>query len=218
MGTYLETIRLSVLWFPIVFLLAIPAIIFIQRRRYGEIHEYRVASAFALGLALFTAALLTTLPLPSNAETVCARRSSVTLIQPYPFGSVQFIVSEAKRQEGLSWIGLLTNRGLWQILLNFLMLVPVGFFLRAMWRTQWWQAFIVGLGLSLVFELTQLTGVLGLAPCPYRVFDVDDLITNSTGAAFGWWVAGWKLFKWLPSPRLNERNLWYRKKKPPPQN
>lgn len=213
MSGYLETIRLSVLWFPLLFLLAIPIILQVQRRKFGEVHEYRIAAAFALGLALFTAALLTTLPLPSNSGAYCEGRSARFLIQPIPLGSLQFIAVEAERRGGWSLTGLLFNRGLWQILLNFLMLMPVGFFLRAMWRIPWWKALLAGLALSLFFELSQLTGIWGLAPCPYRVFDVDDLITNSTGAAFGFWMAGWRLFRMIPSPRLNERNLWYRKRK-----
>ena len=45
-----------------------------------------------------------------------------------------------------------------------------------------------GFGLSLTVELTQLTGLWGLYPCPYRQFDVDDLILNTTGVALGFAV------------------------------
>lgn len=36
---------------------------------------------------------------------------------------------------------------------------------------------------------TQLTGIYGIYNCPYRIFDVDDLILNSTGALFGFVIA-----------------------------
>src|SRR5699024_11674021 len=44
-----------------------------------------------------------------------------------------------------------------------------------------------GLGflLSLFYEITQLTGVYGIYNCPYRLFYVDDLILNGTGALVG---------------------------------
>ncbi|MCZ3394386.1 VanZ family protein, partial [Enterococcus faecium] len=42
-----------------------------------------------------------------------------------------------------------------------------------------------GFGLSLFFELTQLSGLYGIYPRPYRLFDVDDLILNTFGAFVG---------------------------------
>ena len=35
------------------------------------------------------------------------------------------------------------------------------------------------------FELTQLSGLYGIYPRPYRLFDVDDLIINTLGGLFG---------------------------------
>ncbi|MDW6062039.1 VanZ family protein [Streptomyces sp. FXJ1.4098] len=48
----------------------------------------------------------------------------------------------------------------------------------------------LGFGASLFFELTQWSGVWGLYACPYRLFDVDDLIVNTSGAMLGWVLAG----------------------------
>lgn len=47
------------------------------------------------------------------------------------------------------------------------------------------------LGLSLVFELTQLSGLFGLYPRPYRLADVDDLMTNTLGGMVGYWLRPW---------------------------
>ncbi|GMG84368.1 hypothetical protein LNKW23_35830 [Paralimibaculum aggregatum] len=38
---------------------------------------------------------------------------------------------------------------------------------------------------SLGLETAQATGLFGLYPCPYRAFDLDDLILNTAGAALG---------------------------------
>ena len=46
-------------------------------------------------------------------------------------------------------------------------------------------AVFVGFAVSLFIELTQFTGVWGIYPCAYRVFDVDDLVTNTLGALAG---------------------------------
>jgi hypothetical protein len=43
----------------------------------------------------------------------------------------------------------------------------------------------LGLGTSLLIELTQLTGDWGLYPCAYRFFSTSDLITNTIGAGIG---------------------------------
>src|SRR5699024_4822160 len=56
-------------------------------------------------------------------------------------------------------------------------------------KRYWKKAFGLGLLLSFFYEITQLTGVYGIYNCPYRIFDVDDLFLNSTGALFGFLVA-----------------------------
>ncbi len=44
---------------------------------------------------------------------------------------------------------------------------------------------LVGFATSLLIETTQGTGVWGLYACPFRLFDVDDLLTNTVGALVG---------------------------------
>lgn len=72
-----------------------------------------------------------------------------------------------------------------QLLLNVLLFLPLGFFLRVLAGRGILTALLVGAGLSAFIEVTQLTGVWGLYPCAYRVFDVDDLLTNTVGAVLG---------------------------------
>jgi glycopeptide antibiotics resistance protein len=55
------------------------------------------------------------------------------------------------------------------------------------------QAFACGAVLSLTAEILQLTGLLGFYPCPYRQFEVDDLILNIGGVMAG--VALARLFR-----------------------
>lgn len=72
-----------------------------------------------------------------------------------------------------------------QLALNVLLFVPLGFFLRVLGGRGILFALVVGLGISVFIETTQLTGVWGVYPCAYRVFDVDDMLTNTTGAVLG---------------------------------
>ena len=57
---------------------------------------------------------------------------------------------------------------------------------------------LAGFGLSLFFEVSQITGLFGLYLHPYRLFDVDDLITNTAGTLLGNLLA-LPLCRFLPS-------------------
>lgn len=47
----------------------------------------------------------------------------------------------------------------------------------------------MGLLVTLFFEITQVTGIYGIYNCPYRIFDVDDLLLNSGGSLIGFLIA-----------------------------
>src|SRR5699024_4088509 len=74
---------------------------------------------------------------------------------------------------------------------NFLLLLPLGVYLRYFFRKRhyWKRALLIGFCVSLFFEVTQLTGIYGLYNCPYRMFNVDDLMLNSLGSLFGFLIA-----------------------------
>ncbi len=56
---------------------------------------------------------------------------------------------------------------------------------------------------SLLIETTQLTGIWGIYPCAYRLFDVDDLITNTLGGILGY-AMGSIVTHFLPQQRIDE--------------
>lgn len=72
-----------------------------------------------------------------------------------------------------------------QLAFNVLLFLPLGVFVRVLAGRGVVVALLAGFGLSLLVEVTQLTGVWGLYPCAYRFFDVGDLMTNTTGAVLG---------------------------------
>ena len=79
----------------------------------------------------------------------------------------------------------ITRPEILQLVFNVLLFVPLGAFLRVLGARGILTSLIVGFGLSLLIETTQLTGVWGLYPCAYRFFDVGDLMTNTLGAVIG---------------------------------
>ena len=70
---------------------------------------------------------------------------------------------------------LLRDLAFLQIALNVLLFVPLGYFVRVVLHRGVLVATALGLGVSLLIEVTQRTGVWNLYDCAYRLFDVDDL-------------------------------------------
>lgn len=145
--------------------------------------SYRRRGGLSLGRSLLWAAALvyflaiwtyTLLPLPDPDAIRCVG----TNLDPLA------LVDDVRTAVGRSdnpWLDPLAL----QLLLNVLLFVPLGFFLRVLGGRGILTALLVGFGLSAFIETTQLTGVWGLYPCAYRVFDVDDMLTNTTGAVVG---------------------------------
>lgn len=81
---------------------------------------------------------------------------------------------------------------------NIVLTLPLGVYGRRWFGQGFGVTVLAGFTLSLAFELSQLTAIWGLFPIRYRVFDVDDLLANTIGAALGWVVA--PLVVLLPTP------------------
>ncbi|KQS17653.1 VanZ family protein [Frigoribacterium sp. Leaf186] len=155
----------------------------LEYRRHGRLGLRR--SLVAFGTVVYALALVTytLLPLP-DVSTMCATPASVQLT---PLAFVRDVVREGGIGGPRS---LLTNPAAAQVLLNVVLFVPLGALARhAVARRRPVVGLVVGLGagfvVSLLVELTQLTGDWFLYPCAYRLFDVDDLLANTAGAVVG---------------------------------
>lgn len=185
LGTFTASFRVALVMWPFAaFVLTLPLLLvhYIRFRRvaFGRVVMTYLVVLYGLALAAFTL-----YPMPDNAARFCGSHH----IQPQlvPLASI-FDISH----EGL--------RAVLQVVMNVIFFVPLGAFLRAMYRVRWWTVVAIGLMTSAVIELTQLTGVFGAYPCSYRLFDVDDLLLNTSGALLGFW-SGWL----LPNFRNTER-------------
>ncbi|WP_425836910.1 VanZ family protein [Microbacterium sp. PA5] len=150
----------------------------VSYRRRGRVGLRRTlvwAAALVYGWAIWTYTLL---PLPDPTNIVCVGTNTNL------FEFVDDISGAWARAAG-SPLHALTDTAVLQLALNVLLFVPLGFFLRILGGRGVVVAGVAGLLLSALIETTQLTGVWGLYPCAYRVFDVDDMLTNTTGAALG---------------------------------
>ncbi len=152
-----------------------------EHRRRGELGWGTAALRFAA--LLYASGLLAyvLIPLPPVAPGFCEAFAHLApQWEPFAgFGGV--------RRPG-NWAELsplLTDDVVQQFGFNILLFVPLGMLGRHLSGRNAPAVALAGFATSLVVELTQLTGVWFLYPCPYRLFDVDDLIANTSGALVG---------------------------------
>ncbi|RPE76793.1 RDD family protein [Curtobacterium sp. PhB137] len=188
----------------------------LQYRRRGTLGVGNAVLAFATvvyGLALVTYTLL---PLPDTSEVAAiCRAASGPQLTPFAF------VGDIAKEGGLSGPrSLLANPAAAQVVFNVILFVPLGMLVRHVFLHGRFLAGVVvgtvaGLLVSLLIECTQLTGDWFLYPCSYRLFDVDDLLANTTGALVGTLVSPvlWVLVRHRgePSSDLPRRvTIWRR--------
>ena len=153
-----------------------------EYRRRGQLGFGR--TLLALGFVTHSLSLITytLLPLPDVYPGFCAEEGA-SGAQLVPFQFVADIQKHAVGTSGAS--ALLGNPAVQQVLFNVALFVPLGMFVRYLLHRGAMATIAIGFGASLLVELTQVTGVWFLYPCAYRLLDVDDLLANTAGVAFG---------------------------------
>lgn len=193
MSAYTQPIFVAVIVFGfIAFAIFIPWLIYTYRK-YGFLSFSKTLIAFSFIFYFLAALFLVLLPLPETTNT-CAQQRPDT--QFYNLRLFQFI-PDILRNSGISlsnpatWIYTIKQPSFYQAFFNFLLLMPFGVYLRYFLKEHkfWKHAFFIGLALTLFYEITQVTGIYGIYNCPYRIFDVDDLMLNSLGSLIGFFIA-----------------------------
>lgn len=149
----------------------------VSYRRNGSLPLSRLLLWAAALVYVWAIWSYTLLPLPDPSRLMCAGVN----LDPLAFiGDLRGTLSHSAGP-----VAFLRDPVTMQLLLNVALFVPLGFFVRMLGGRGIVVAALAGLATSGLIEMTQLTGVWGLYPCAYRVFDVDDLLTNVTGALLG---------------------------------
>ena len=183
MDVYLESIKTAFLIFPfLAFLITIPYLL-LQYHKYGSVPLIRSSIVYTFILYLLTAYFLVILPLPSKEE-VLAMPTKVPQLIPFTF--IGDFIDAFKETNGI--LSFLKSPIVYTTLFNVAITVPFGIYLRYYFKKKWYTTIIYTFLLSLYFELTQLTGLYGLYPKAYRLFDVDDLIINTFGGIVGYLI------------------------------
>ncbi|MBP2477115.1 hypothetical protein JOF53_005987 [Crossiella equi] len=153
----------------------------VRYRRRGDLGAGDAVLAFAFLLYLLALVAYALIPLPPVGPEFCQYYDWV-----HPQLRPLYALSEWPQVR--TWRDLprlLTSGSFRSWLLNVAFFVPLGVFTRHLFRRGLFACVLLGLGISLLIELTQLTGVWWIYPCAFRVFDVDDLITNTLGTGIG---------------------------------
>ncbi len=156
-----------------------------EYRKRGELGAGTALLWFAWLLYLSGLGAYVLIPLPPRAPGLC---DAFVHLQPQlrPFNGLDGV-----RPPG-TWSELpafLSYEPIQLLGFNILLFIPLGMFVRYLFRRGFISIAVIGLGMSLMIELTQITGLWFLYPCPYRLFDVDDLMANTFGAVLGRVVA-----------------------------
>lgn len=185
MEIYKIPIEFAFIVFPfIAFILTIPFLIH-QYRKYGAIPFVKSACFYSLILYLICAYFLVILPLPS-IESVSKMNGPTAQLTLFRFIK-DIAITTKENVQGLSVIiSFFKQPTVYTIIFNILLTLPYGVYLRYFFKQKWYQVLIYTLLLSLFFEITQLSGLYGIYPRPYRLFDVDDLLINTIGGLLGY--------------------------------
>jgi glycopeptide antibiotics resistance protein len=181
-----------------------PVITFVAACPY-VIHQYRKSGALLAGRSILfygfilyglCAFFLTILPLPSIEEV---RQMTDPYLRLVPFRAVMDWLQHTgfSITDPSTYAGALFSADLFVTGANVLLTLPLGFFLGYMFRLNWKQVLLISFLTSLFFELVQLSGVFFIYPRPYRIADVDDLISNTLGGMLGYVITR-KLLPHLP--------------------
>ncbi|RKT79569.1 RDD family protein [Terracoccus luteus] len=209
MTTWLyQGVTAFVIFVPLAAVLVGPFLAFVYRR-----YRYAAPGPALLAVAggLYACALVafTTFPLPDDPQRYCRLGRRIDYWQTRPLASLDDVIA---RYEATGLTSTLTSGVFLQVAFNVLFFVPLGVLVatalpprRGGGGRGLATAAAAGLAVSLLIEATQGTGLWGLYPCPYRLADVDDLLTNTTGAIVGWLIGrlvARTVGRWL-GPRLS---------------
>jgi VanZ like family len=148
----------------------------------------QAAGVVLAGLTLFFLAL-TQLPFPDPDAMVCPVPYTAPRLTPFRFLFRGIELLAAPQDLPVR----LFDRGVLSALMNLVLCAAIGAALARWTARGVGFAILWGATLSISVELTQLTAFWGMFPCPWRLFDVDDLILNVSGVMIGFAISSWQM-------------------------
>ncbi|MEV8437208.1 VanZ family protein [Actinosynnema sp. NPDC051121] len=184
LSSYLESVRTGFAAFVGVGVLVLLPLVALHYYRFGRVEPRRAVVLYGLLAYGLVALALIFLPFPSSLVCTGERMLSTT---PFQWVTDMRYNMAANGRSGVG--AVVTSTAFVQQAFNVALFVPLGVVLRKAYGRGPLAVLAIGLGISLAVEVVQYTGNLGTYPCPYRIADVDDLISNTTGSLLGWMIA-----------------------------
>ncbi|MDR0899073.1 MAG: VanZ family protein [Lactobacillaceae bacterium] len=183
--TYLESIQKAILIFPFIWILLTVPIFAFQYHRLGALSVWRIIIISSFTLYLLTLLFLIVFPLPTAQKiqqliTTHARRVNLN-----PLELAHNLKLVYQNYEIYGWRSVITDSRFFEPVFNVIMMIPFGVYLRYYFKKSFSSIVVLAFMLSMFFEVTQLTGNFGMFARSYRLFDVDDILTNTFGAIIG---------------------------------
>lgn len=188
MRYYRTAIANGIILLPLIVLLPLIPYYFRHRKR-GVANPLRLLTFCSLVLYMLISWYFVVLPLPSEEWLATIQPAKANWLPGSYFRELTEVTGFdiMERSTYFSAVGSSFALQYW---FNILMLVPLGMFVRYLFRLDAKRTAIICFSTTLLFEITQLTGVFFLFSKSYRSFDVDDLLCNFAGGMFGYWLMG----------------------------
>jgi glycopeptide antibiotics resistance protein len=180
MSEHFDAIHTALRIFPYIAVAVLVPLMVLHYRRYGRVQPARAVVLYSFIFYSIAALFLVILPLPERTADFAARYAGTRTPQLVPFEFVRDLADEAS---------ILASSAFLQAFFNVLLLLPLGVYLRYYFGLELKRSAAALVATTLGFELLQYSGLLGLYPCPYRLFDVDDLMLNTAGGLAGFALA-----------------------------
>ena len=160
-----------------------------KKRQRGVANPFRLLTFYSFVLYALISWYFVVMPLPSEEWLASINPAGFNLIPGSYFRELTEETGFDLMQSSTYTQALASSFAL-QYWFNILMLLPLGMYLRYVFRLNAKRTAVVSFLATLLFEISQLTAVFGLFSKPYRSFDVDDLICNFAGAMLGYLLMG----------------------------
>ena len=160
-----------------------------KKRQRGVANPFRLLTFYSFILYALICWFFVVLPLPSEEWLAAIQPAKANFLPGSYFRELTEETSFDLMQSSTYTQALISGFAL-QYWFNILMLLPLGMYLRYVFKLNIRRTAIVSFMMTLLFEITQLTAVFGLFSKPYRSFDVADLLCNFAGAMLGYILMG----------------------------
>ncbi|WP_162184799.1 VanZ family protein, partial [Allokutzneria albata] len=162
---YLQNIQTGLLYFLVAGVALLIPVVAFHYFRFGRVEPRRSFVLYAALLYGLVVLALVFMPFPPIAS-VC--RAGTQSTQWVPFQFIADIQAEMTKRHLSGFGSAITSKSMLSFVFNVALFLPLGVLLRKAYGLKLRWVVLAGFLASLTVEIIQVTGNLGIYPCPYR--------------------------------------------------